>query len=281
MAVLCSIDQTLSSASKGPLSTSRNSRSLTTVARWTPILTSPTYNIINPSAMKIKNGSSGSYLHSRTAYRSYVSKLLAFIRLFRQSQVKKFICHTSILLSKRSEIYELAYFPPTKYRQLVQNIVVSLHPPDYLNRLIEGTTLFTSLGNINDLSTLHELCIQFFNVTLISLPSSWLTTGSRSSSSNCTTFKSGRSVSRSFVVIWPNYMCILATPTVTSWMDGSDNFLALDQKQLPPFGTFSRPFDEIYCKILGKRWITVTLCRTILVDGQWTWRCSPLRQEQI
>jgi len=76
----------------------------------------------------------------------------------------------------RSQIYELAYFPPTEYRELVQNIVVSLHPPDYLNCLIEGTTLFTSLGNINDLSTLHELCIRFFNVTSISLPSSWLTT---------------------------------------------------------------------------------------------------------
>jgi len=79
----------------------------------------------------------------------------------------------SILWGSRSERDLMVRFPPTEHLKLVQSIVISLEQPDYLDCacLIEGGTLFTSPANF---SRLRYLCIQFFKVTSISFPSSWM-----------------------------------------------------------------------------------------------------------
>jgi len=81
----------------------------------------------------------------------------------------------SILWCTRSEENAMVHFPPTEYRELIQNIVILSHA-DYgdLEGRLEGVTIFAQLGIFYDLSRLHDICNQFFNIKSISLPSSWL-----------------------------------------------------------------------------------------------------------
>jgi len=81
----------------------------------------------------------------------------------------------SILRCTRSEENAMVHFPPTEYRELIQNIVILSHA-DYgdLEGRLEGVTIFAQLGIFDDFSPLHDICNQFFNIKSISLPSSWL-----------------------------------------------------------------------------------------------------------